>query len=342
MSGRIQAQYDSFGGVGSGASDRDHFYFRRLFLGGHARLGDNWGGDIVLDFSDGKVFFEAASAWFRAGDALRIDVGQLKVPFGLEETTSAAKTKAIERSLVDRQFAEAVKFNARHAGIYAGGDLGYGLSYSLTYGNAGQNDNSQSGSLKAGEYGFEPDAQGVWGQLRYDGIGDGIGFFGGIATGSMPMGVDDDGNDYTGGDFRAYNLFGGFEIGALNLEAEYMNGEADIPGASNEEHDGYMIQAAYTVRNPADGIWEFVYRYSTVEGSTPDTVNAKEVFRRAPISDPRADGLHQHYIGLNYLIQGHDTKLMFGYEINTIEDAAGDGGADLEADGFRARLQILF
>ena len=137
----------------------------------------------------------------------------------------------------------------------------------------------------------------------------------------MPMGVDDDGNDYTGGDFRAYNLFGGFEIGALNLEAEYMNGEADIPGASNEEHDGYMIQAAYTVRNPADGIWEFVYRYSTVEGSTPDTVNAKEVFRRAPISDPRADGLHQHYIGLNYLIQGHDTKLMFGYEINTIEDA---------------------
>ena len=39
ISGRIQAQYDNYAGVGSGESDREHFYFRRLFLGGHAKLG---------------------------------------------------------------------------------------------------------------------------------------------------------------------------------------------------------------------------------------------------------------------------------------------------------------
>ena len=50
FSGRIQGQWD---GIGSDKNDDDHnhFYFRRLFLGGHAKMGDNWGGDIVMDFA---------------------------------------------------------------------------------------------------------------------------------------------------------------------------------------------------------------------------------------------------------------------------------------------------
>ena len=35
-----------------------------------------------------------------------LDLGQKKVPFGMEETTSSSKLKAIERSAVNRQFAE--------------------------------------------------------------------------------------------------------------------------------------------------------------------------------------------------------------------------------------------
>ena len=51
-SGRIQAQWDGVGSDDtSSKEDRNHFYFRRLFLGGHAKLGDNWGGDIVMDFA---------------------------------------------------------------------------------------------------------------------------------------------------------------------------------------------------------------------------------------------------------------------------------------------------
>ena len=130
LSGRVQAQYDNYDGVGAGESDREHFYFRRLFIGGHAKLGDHWGGDLVMDFADGNAFIDGASAWYQASDALRIDAGQLKVPFGIEETTSSAKVKAIERSAVNRQFAEAIKFNARHTGIFAKGKLGNGLSFS--------------------------------------------------------------------------------------------------------------------------------------------------------------------------------------------------------------------
>ena len=79
-------------------------------------MGDNWGGDIVMDFaaspnSEGsgkgdQVFIEGASVWYKYSDALRIDIGQKKVPFGIEETTSSSKLKAIERSAVNRQFAE--------------------------------------------------------------------------------------------------------------------------------------------------------------------------------------------------------------------------------------------
>ena len=97
-SGRIQAQWDGIESDGTTKEDRNHFYFRRLFLGGHAKMGDNWGGDVVMDFaaspnSDSTVFIEGASVWYNT-DSFRIDIGQKKVPFGVEETTSSSKLKA--------------------------------------------------------------------------------------------------------------------------------------------------------------------------------------------------------------------------------------------------------
>ncbi|MGE4550592.1 MAG: hypothetical protein AAEJ57_04315, partial [Opitutales bacterium] len=71
-------------------------------------------------------------------------------------------------------------------------------------------------------------------------------------------------------------------------------------------------------------------------------VNAKEIIRRAADNQSKVDAMYQHYIGVNYLFQGHYTKLMLGYEINELEDTAGDGGTDVDANGMRARLQILF
>jgi len=344
LSGRVQAQYDNYEGVGAGESDREHFYFRRLFIGGHAKLGDHWGGDLVMDFADGSAFIDGASAWYQASDALRIDTGQLKVPFGIEETASSSKTKAIERSAVNRQFAEAIKFNARHTGIFAKGKLGKGFSYGLAYANAGQNTNSKASGLKDGAYGYEQEAQGWWGRLRYDGSSDSFGYYGGVEYGSMPMGDTDDGDasngaepNYTGDNFNAYNLFGNLNFGDLNLDAEFMNGEAEA-SAGDQEHEGYMIQASYDI----EGGWQLVYRFSSVEGSTADTVNAKEIIRRSNVGDDTVDEMDQHYIGVNYLFQGHDAKLMLGYEINELKDTAGDGGTDVDANGLRARLQILF
>ena len=347
-SGRIQAQWD---GIESDKTDddRNHFYFRRLFLGGHAKMGDNWGGDIVIDFaaspnSEGsgkgdQVFIDGASVWYQQSDALRIDIGQLKVPFGIEETSSSSKIKAIERSAVNRQFAERLKFNARHTGLFAKGKLGdYGVSYDLALVNSGQNHNSKDSSLKGGKYGYDDNELAYYGRLAYTNYESDFRHSFGIAGGIMqadPTEADD---------ITAYNFFGSVGSGPFNLDGEYML--ADISGAANDENEGYSLQASYALSNAPKGSWELVYRYSSVWGNGRDAgddglISAKEIIRRANIDRSNADQLDQHYFGVNYLFNGHDAKVMVGYEMNEATDNR-ETIQSLDFDGFRARVQFLF
>ncbi|MDA0905486.1 MAG: porin [Verrucomicrobia bacterium] len=351
FSGRIQGQWD---GIESDAKDgskenRNHFYFRRLFLGGHAKAGDNWGGDIVMDFAaspnsegDGKgdqVFIDGASVWYKHSDAFRADLGQLKVPFGLEETTSSSKTKAIERSVVNRQFAEQLKFNARHTGLFAKGSFDGGFSYAAAVVNSGQNHNSKDSKLKGGEYGYDSNELSYFGQLAYANYDGDITHKFGVAAGIMEL--DEAGNDYNADDITAYNIFGQLGFGRFILEGEYMTGKVSGPG---HDHKGYSIQGSYAISNAPAGSWELVYRYSTVENAQ-GLVSAKEIVRRANIAESEVDEIDQHYIGVNYLFNGHDAKLMLGYEMNDLMDSDGDStwnGNSSSADGFRARVQFLF
>jgi len=344
FSGRIQAQWDGVGTDDLNSSntkeDRNHFYFRRLFLGGHAKMGDNWGGDIVLDFaaspnSEGsgksdQVFIDGASVWYKHSDALRIDLGQKKVPFGLEETTSSSKTKAIERSVVNRQFAEQLKFNARHTGLFAKGGFDNGISYKAAIVNSGQNHNSKSDKLKGGEYGYDDNEFSYFGQLAYANYDSDITYNVGAAIGQMAL---DESNDLT-----AYNLFASLGFGKFVLDAEYMSGDAE-QGATDHEHEGYSIQGSYALSNAPYGSWELVYRYSTVE-NTDGLVSAKEIVRRANYKNEEVAEIDQHYFGVNYLFNGHDAKLMLGYEMNDLTDT--NGLKNEELDGFRASVQFLF
>lgn len=349
FSGRLQGQWDGIESDEAGA-DRNHFYFRRLFLGGHAKLGDDWGADIVLDFaaspnSEGsgkgdQVFIDGASAWYQVNDSLRLDVGQLKVPFGMEETTSSSKTKAIERSAANRQFAETLKFHARHVGVFAKGSFGStGLSYGAAIVNAGQNHNSKDSALKDGLYGYEANEFAYFGRLAYANHDAELRHLFGVAAGTQPnvkYAATGDVSETT-----AFNLFGNLGYGGFNLDAEYMSGEADVTGGDHE-HDGYSIQASYAISNAPKGTWELVYRYSETEGAgANDLVSAKEIIRRANLSDDfdEVNEFEQHYLGVNYLFKGHDAKLMLGYEMNEAEDVT-LGSRDF--DGFRARIQVLF
>ena len=354
FSGRIQGQWDGIGSDNNSEEDKNHFYFRRLFLGGHAKMGDNWGGDLVLDFAaspnnegDGKadqVFIEGASIWYKSDDGYRLDIGQKKVPFGLEEVTSSAKMKTIERSAVNRQFAETLKFNARFTGLFGSGKVAdTGFSYDVAVVNSGQNHNSKDSALNDGLYGYDNNELSYYGRLSYEGDMNEISYLVGVAAGVQQNddtketdGVSD-GYDAT----NAWNIFARLGTGPFELEAEYMTGTVDTAGGDHD-HQGYSIQGAYTIEQENKGDWEFVYRYSIVEGKGgADLVSAKEIIRRANLASASrlCDEFEQHYFGINYLFNGHDIKFMLGYEMNDIIDG---GVTEDEADGFRARMQFLF
>ena len=345
-SGRIQGQWD---GLESDANDNDrnHFYFRRLFLGGHAKMGENWGGDLVIDFgaspnSDDQVFIESASIWYKT-DAYRFDVGQKKVPFGLEETTSSAKMKTIERSAVNRQFAERLKFNARHTGLFANGSLGdSGLSAAAAIVNSGQNHNSKDSGLNEGRYGYDSNEFSYFGRISFENEVDDLSYLLGVDAGVQQ-------NEATKADkTSAWNIFTRIGKGPFELEAEYMSGTADT-ASGDHYHEGYSIQGCYTIDRSDTGAWELVYRYSTVEGKgDQDLISAKEIIRRTNFTKDSdggpwelVDEFDQHYFGINYLFDGHDIKFMLGYEMNELKDTEENGGSQ-DIDGFRARLQFLF
>jgi len=358
FSGRIQGQWD---GIESDPTttteDRNHFYFRRLFLGGHAKMGDNWGGDLVLDFAaspnnegSGKadqVFIEGASVWYKSDDGYRLDIGQKKVPFGLEEVTSSAKMKTIERSAVNRQFAETLKFNARFTGLFGSGKLAdTGLSYDVAVVNSGQNHNSKDSALNDGTYGYDNNELSYYGRLSYEGDINEISYLVGVAAGVQQ---NDDSNVTKGYDAtNAWNVFARVGTGPFELEAEYMSGTADTAGGDHD-HEGYSIQGAYIIEQENKGDWEFVYRYSIVEGKgDQDLVSAKEIIRRGNFTKDEdggawelVDEFEQHYFGINYLFDGHDIKFMLGYEMNELKDTDENGGS-ADMDGFRARMQFLF
>ena len=66
------------------------------------------------------------------------------MPFGFQETTSSSKIKTIERSAANRFFADDIDFcRASHAGLFAKGDLGGGLSYSAALVNSAQGEGSK-------------------------------------------------------------------------------------------------------------------------------------------------------------------------------------------------------
>ena len=61
-----------------------------------------------------------------------------KVPFEYEETSSSSKLPTIERSAVNRFFADDIDFASRHAGLHAKGKLGGGFSYAAAVVNGVQ------------------------------------------------------------------------------------------------------------------------------------------------------------------------------------------------------------
>ena len=315
FNGRLQAQYDSL--TMTGEPSTNHFYFRRLFLGAKAKLSNGMYAESVFDFAgdeNPEVAFDKAIIGYKFDNGVTGVLGFQKVPFGFEETTSSSKLQTIERSAINRFFADDIDFSSRHMGVHAKGKLDSGLSYAWAVVNSAQGEGSRLGGASNTSSDMAYFARLQW---KQDDV-----------TIGMDYG-DQAENLVTGADVSAYTTYINVKSGDLNFLGEYFEGDL---GAGNDT-EGYSLRAS--IRN---GKWEPVIRFSSVESDWK--IDSDELIRRAPNGGGLSGSgceLDSTYVGLNYYYSKAVTFLA-GFE----DAESTDGSTTYEMDGLRARVQVLW
>jgi len=325
FNGRMHYQYDSLDMDDNGAdqASTDHFYFRRLRLGAKATHENGLFAETVVDFAENDLSIDKAVAGYEFSDALTGSFGYQKVPFGFQETTSSSKIKTIERSAANRFFADDIDFAGRHSGLFAKGDLGGGLSYSAALVNSAQGE----GSKLMGASNASNDLA-YFGRLQWKNDGLIIGVDGGHQSNNYVVDKD---NLTAPFDVTAFTGYVNYKFEGLDLLGEYFSGDLGNQG----DVDGYALRAAYKM-----GKFEPVVRYSHVIADT-FVIDTDELIRRAPNGGTVTGGdneIDSFYVGLNYY-HNKAVSFMVGYEMAETDSDTGD---EVDVDGVRARVQILW
>ena len=331
FNGRLQAQYDGLSMTGK--EDTNHFYFRRLFLGAKAKLSNGISAETVLDFAGDEspeIAFDKAIIGYTFNNGVKGVLGFQKVPFGFEETTSSSKLLTIERSAINRFFADDIDFSSRHMGLHAKGNLDNGLSYAWAIVNSAQGEGSRLGGSSNTSNDIATYARLQW---KEDDLTLGVDY--GNQPNSTVVYDDLDGDKKIDAnepreDVSAYTTYIKYKSNGLNLLGEYFSGDLGAEG----DTDGYSLRASYR-----DGKWEPVIRYS--KANSDFVIDSDELIRRAPSGGTVDDGdneIESLYVGLNYYYSKAVT-FMAGYEDAELTSSGTDG---VEIDGLRVRVQVLW
>jgi phosphate-selective porin len=346
ISGRIHAQWDY---LSSDSASESSLLLRRVLLGVSADLGKGWEGVIIADFAGNDNHLDTAYISKKLSDSTTAYVGLMTAPYGVEETTSAAKIKRIERSALNRFFVDDLNWGGGVTGLQLEGEIG-GFNYVGAITNIRQS-NVNEGSTDANENSYA-----YWGRIGYTIP---------LENGEFKLGADlaflpDDAvaqynSDLTPGsrDALAYNLYSQTKIGGFSLLAQLMSASIDNASANsagtNNANDanpwGINIMPSYQLSDKL----EAVISYSVID-SDGVGVDPSDATRSANDGGRHWDKYQELYLGGNYYIRGNDLKLSFGYVYGKGKDILdGDHGtaksttnADIQVDGVRARLQLLF
>jgi hypothetical protein len=353
ISGRIQTQFDDIDTKVNNSTvphpaATEHFLLRRIYLGFKADLGNGFSGTVVYDFAN--LSFDTAIIEWKQSDALAIDAGLRKVPFGYEENTSSAVLKAIERSPVTRYFDESnngrrLGAGSYHLGLFAGGKRDSGVFYNLAITNPERDEFSTGDATSNATPGVNNTGNSTdnnlayWGNIGYGGKCSACSFKLGVEGGYLP---DQGGPSNTGqGNGQSLTVYGGFgdvTVGDFNLQAEFL-GSKDQLGASpvhGAKPSGFWVQPAYMITKEFEG----VVRYSFVD-TDGRGINLSDGIRSAP-SGGTMNKMEEYYFGGNWYIKGNDVKLQAGYILGKSMDTVTGGNARAKADGFRSQLQLQF
>ena len=323
FNGRLQVQYDGLSLSGnkgpSNEPSTSHFYFRRLYFGAKAKLQNGIVGESVFNFAGNDVSIDKAIIGHKFSNGVTGIVGYQKVPFGFEETTSSSKLQTIERSAINRFFADDIDFSGRHTGLFVKGKFDDGFSYSFALGNGIQGEGSKLGKKAEGAGKDNDLAAFARLQWKKDALTSGIDY-GNQAN-----------NESVGDDVSAYTAYVNYSLDGVNLLGEYFSGDLGAQG----DVSGYALRAS-----TRKGQYEPVIRYAVAEADSFE-VDTDELIRRAPAvgtikqTDNEIESL---YVGLNYYYS-KSVSFMFGYEQAEAKNFEGEKS---EVDGVRARIQVLW
>ena len=318
FNGRMHFQYDSLDSEDNGAdvASTNHFYFRRLRLGAKATHENGLFAETVVDFAENDLSIDKAVAGYEFSEAFTGMVGYQKVPFGFQETTSSSKIKTIERSAANRFLADDIDFAGRHTGLHAKGNLGGGFSYAAAIVNGAQGEGSRLlGTAQASN------DLAAFGRVQW-------------AGNDLTLGVDagnQSNNDVVGQDVTAFTAYANYKFEGFDILGEYFSADMD----DQEDAEGYSLRVAYKFDK-----FEPVFRYSHLKNDVFE-IDSDELIRRAPSEGATIDDdnneIDSYYFGLNYYNKA--VSLMAGYEMAETDS---DDGDEVEIDGLRARLQILW
>ena len=342
ITGRLQIQYAGLGtqidGAAANPVSTEHFFLRRIYLGVKANLGNGWSGTLNYDFA-GSTFDQAFITW-RQNDALAVDVGFRKVPFGLEEWyTSSGSLKAIERSPATRYFVESnngrrLGAGSYRTGVFVGGKLDSGVFYNVAATNP-ERDESAAGVTSAGTN--ANNNLSYWGNLGYSGkMGEDLIY---TLSGSIGVLPDQGGKTLGVGDgLTVYNAFAEFTKGDLDLQLEYFGSDNHhgVSATQNSASSAYSIQPAYKFTDNLEG----VVRYTKVD-SDGRGVQTSDGIRSAP-SGGTMDKLTEWYAGFSYYFRGNDVKWQLGYIYGKSNDTVTGGPAGAKTQGVRSQMQVNF
>ena len=380
LTGRFQVQFADLGTSIDGFQNNppatlpahpvasEHFLLRRIYLGTKVDFTDNLSGYVNYDFAN--VSFDAAYLRWKQSDALIIDAGLEKAPFGYEEITSSGSLKAIERSPITRFIDEPnngrrLGASSYRTGLFAQGSQD-GWFYEIAVTNPERNE--YSGDSTAGSTATTDSVNGSGGvgnyststnnNLAYYGWG---GYSGKFTNGTYKVGLEtgylpDQGGPGTsvgvGNNIALYGGFADVTYGDFNLQGEYENAKDDnavvVRGVTRAaKPDGFWIQPSYYV---IPKVLEGVVRYSEVNSDDRGVALSDGI--RGATSGGTMNKMDEWYVGGNWYIEGNDVKLQFGYIHGNGKGAilptsatgvvATGTATKASTDGIRTQVQVNF
>jgi hypothetical protein len=333
FSGRLQAQYGYIDGEGVDGNNFDEGIdeIRRLRFGAEVKFlnGFKIKGEMNL-VDDGAKNGEGRDYKFKDWDQLKLsysqkDVagfdkasltyGRHKVGIGHEAYTSSKKIKTVERSALSNKI-----YNGRWTGFTL--DLERG-NWQGTIGYFGQDESEEShawGSISQGSAYY---LRSGWdlghGNLVFD-------FFYNADT--------DDESELASYEWVASASYE-TQIADWNLMVNAVygdNGDEDFTGADRDgSFYGLVIMPSTFI---IEDKLEFVARYTYQASEEDNGIRTNSRYFRTPqeigeadVNSGRGDSHHSIYAGLNYLLCGHNSKIMVGAEYETLDTPDGDADA---------------